>query len=60
MELVRRNGGMDQIRLGFFRNASAAAGQWNFWRLEGPGFIWNYRILPHVHCYVNIARRPTA
>lgn len=60
MELIRRNGGMEQIRLGFFRNASTPAGQWNFWRLEGPGFIWNYRILDHVHCFVNIARRPTA
>ena len=24
------------------------------------GFVWNYRVLPHVHCYVNIAARPQA
>jgi hypothetical protein len=60
MELIRRNGGMDQIHLGFFRDANSQfpAGQWNFWRLEGPGFVWNYRVLDHVHCFVNIARRP--
>ena len=29
---------------------------WHFWRLEGPGFVWNYRVLPHVHCFVNIAK----
>ena len=25
-----------------------------YWRLEGPGFVWNYRVLPHVHCFVNV------
>jgi hypothetical protein len=59
MELVRRNGGMDRIHLGFFKDANTEAGKWNFWRLEGPGFVWNYRILDHVHCFVNIALRPT-
>jgi Protein of unknown function (DUF3500) len=59
MELIRRNGGMDRIHLGFFRDANTEAGKWNFWRLEGPGFVWNYRILDHVHCFVNIARRET-
>ena len=24
---------------------------WSFWRIEGPGFIWNFRVLPHVHTY---------
>ena len=60
MELIRRNGGMDRIHLAFFRDANTEAGKWNFWRLEGPGFVWNYRILDHVHCFVNIARRETA
>ena len=30
---------------------------WHFWRLEGPGFVWNYRVLPHVHTYVNISSK---
>ena len=30
---------------------------WRFWRLEGPGFVWNYRVLPHVHTFVNIGLR---
>jgi hypothetical protein len=54
MELVRRNGGMERIHLGFFKPAGAE--NWTFWRLEGPGFVWNYRVLEHVHCFVNIAR----
>lgn len=60
MDLVRRNGGMERIHLGFFKDANTAANQWDFWRLEGPGFVWNFRILPHVHTYVNIALQPAA
>jgi hypothetical protein len=61
MALIRRNGGFERLHLGFFRDAGAAAGtRWSYWRIEGPGFVWNYRVLPHVHCYVNIARAPQA
>jgi len=55
MDLIRRNGGMQRIHLGFFRDPRTAEGRWDFWRLEGPGFVWNYRVLDHVHCFVNIA-----
>ena len=45
--------------IAFYRDANEAdARRWDFWRLEGPGFVWNYRVLPHVHTYVNIALRP--
>jgi len=61
MDLIRRNGGLERIHLGFFRNpANTEANQWTFWRLEGPGFVWNYRILEHVHCYVNIGLQAAA
>jgi len=60
MELIGRNGGMDRIHLGFFRDARTAADKWDFWRLEGPGFVWNFRVLPHVHTFVNIALQPQA
>jgi len=56
MEIVRRNGGMERIHLAFYRDRGAPANErWHFWRLEGPGFVWNYRVLPHVHTYVNIS-----
>jgi len=56
MEIVRRNGGLEQLHLAFYRDpGSNDPARWHFWRLEGPGFVWNYRILPHVHCYVNIS-----
>lgn len=56
MELIRRNGGLERLHFGFVRDAGAAdATRWSYWRIEGPGFVWNYRVLPHVHCFVNIA-----
>jgi hypothetical protein len=56
MEIVGRNGGLERIHLAFYRDAGATGNdRWHFWRLEGPGFVWNYRVLPHVHTYVNIA-----
>jgi hypothetical protein len=56
MEIVGRNGGLDKIHVGFFKDPGAGANErWSFWRLEGPGFVWNYRVLPHVHTYVSVA-----
>lgn len=56
MELIRVNGGMEKIHMAFYRDGELADRQrWDVWRLEGPGFVWNFRVLPHVHCFVNIA-----
>ena len=54
MELIKANGGMEQLHLAFYSDRGRESGKWHYWRLEGPGFIWNFRVLPHVHCYVNI------
>jgi hypothetical protein len=54
MQIIKTNGGMEKIHLGFYKE-EAADEEWQFWRLEGPGFVWNYRVTPHVHCFVNIS-----
>ena len=55
MQLIKTNGGLERLRLAFYKeNAEKGNDRWDYWRLEGPGFIWNYRVLPHVHCFVNI------
>jgi hypothetical protein len=60
MQLIRRNGGLERINLAFYEDRRVRdGGRWHFWRLEGPGFVWNYRVLPHVHTYVNIAAART-
>lgn len=57
IQLIKANGGMEKIHLAFYGKGDGLVPRWDYWRLEGPGFIWNYRVLPHVHCYVNIATR---
>ena len=56
MSIIDANGGMEQIHLAFYQDPGMPEkkSRWSFWRLEGPGFVWNYRPLPHVHCFVNI------
>lgn len=55
MQLVKTHGGMDKLHVAFFKDdAMKDKEPWHFWRVEGPGFVWNYRVLPHVHCFVNI------
>jgi len=56
MQILWRNGGLKRTSLAFYGDRNATDNRrWHFWRLEGPGFVWNYRVLPHVHCFVNIA-----
>jgi hypothetical protein len=56
MQILKSNGGLDKLHLAFYRdNKMNDNERWHFWRLEAPGFVWNFRVLPHVHCYVNIA-----
>ena len=58
MEIVKKNGGMEKIHLAFYHDKDTVENkQWDFWRLEGPGFVWNYRVLPHVHTFVNISSK---
>jgi hypothetical protein len=61
MAIIKERGGLEKLHLAFYRDKGATENErWHFWRLEGPGFIWNYRVLPHVHCFVNIGQEPTA
>jgi hypothetical protein len=58
MQIIKATGGMEKINLAFYEDAKMNDGQrWHFWRLEGPGFVWNYRVLPHVHTFVNITTK---
>jgi len=59
MEIIKTNGGMDKIHLGFLADKDTKEKEepWSYWRLEGPGFVWNFRIKPHVHTYVYISSK---
>jgi hypothetical protein len=60
--IIKQMGGMEKVHLAFYDddydNSKTNEKQpWSFWRLLGPGFVWNFRVLPHVHTYVNIASK---
>ncbi len=56
MRVIKATGGMEKIQLAFYHDGPVGDKQnWTFWRLEGQGFVWNYRVLPHVHTFVNIS-----
>jgi len=58
MQIIKAIGGMEKIHLAFYEDSKMADGQrWHFWRLEGPGFVWNFRVLPHVHTFVYISSK---
>jgi hypothetical protein len=58
MDIVKANGGTDEIHFAFYEDKEMKDREpWHFWRLEGPGFVWNFRVLPHVHTYVHIRNK---
>ena len=59
MEIIKANGGFEKISLAFYKDKDSemAKQQWSYWRLEGPGFVWSYRALPHIHTFVNISSK---
>jgi hypothetical protein len=58
MEIIKANGGLDKIHLAFYQEGQTNPKEpWTYWRLEGPGFVWSFRALPHIHCFVNISAR---
>lgn len=59
MRVIKGNGGMEKVHFAFYHDGDEidAKQPWTFWRLEGPGFVWNFRVLPHVHTFVNISSK---
>jgi hypothetical protein len=59
MEIIKENGGMDKISLAFYQEKGEFSEKdpWTYWRLEGPGFVWSFRALPHIHTFVNISSK---
>jgi hypothetical protein len=58
MEIIKANGGMEKINIAFYQEGKNSAKEpWTYWRLEGPGFVWSFRALPHIHTFVNVNSR---
>jgi len=60
-ECIREAGGADKLRLTYFKEGDIGDdGVWDIWKLEGPAFSWYFHGEPHVHTWVNIARKAPA
>jgi len=59
IQCLEKNGGLDRCSLAFYDADDIGNDKvWDYWRLEGPTFVWYYRGAPHVHVWVNVADSP--
>lgn len=57
-ECLRDAGGADKLRLTYFKEGDIGNdGVWDIWKLEGPAFSWYFHGSPHVHTWLNVARK---
>jgi len=58
MELIKATGGMEKLSMAFYEEDKRSEKEpWSFWRLEGPGFVWSFRALPHIHTFVHVSSK---
>ncbi len=58
LEIMKSGGGMDSLRMAFYSSDDLGNDhEWDLWRIEGPTFVWHFRGAPHVHAYINVARK---
>jgi hypothetical protein len=58
LELIKATGGMEKVSMAFYEEEKPTEREpWTYWRLEGPGFVWSYRALPHVHTFVHVTSK---
>lgn len=58
LALMETGGGLDALHMAFYESDDLGNDQeWDIWRLEGPTFVWHFRGAPHVHAYVNVAKK---
>ncbi|MBA4191730.1 MAG: hypothetical protein C0467_27435 [Planctomycetaceae bacterium] len=58
LEIIKANGGFEKLSIAFYQEGKTSDKEpWTYWRLEGPGFVWSLRALPHIHTFVNITSK---
>jgi len=58
LAIQKAGGGLDGLHMAFYENNDVGNDQvWDIWRIEGPTFVCHFRGAPHVHAYVNIAKK---
>jgi hypothetical protein len=58
VSVMNSGGGLDALHMAFYESDDIGGDhEWDIWRLEGPTFVWHFRGAPHVHAYINIAKK---
>ncbi len=58
LAVLEAGGGIDSLQMAFYQSGDLDDdGVWDIWRLESPTLVCHFRGAPHVHAYINIARR---
>lgn len=58
MAILAATGGVGKLNMAFYTSKDLRNDKiWDVWRLEGPGFVSHFRGAPHVHAYINIAKK---
>jgi len=58
MEIVKAGGGFEKVSMAFYQTGDLGDDSvWDIWRLEGPTLVSHFRGAPHVHAYLNVAKR---
>lgn len=58
LEILKAGGGLDKLQIAYYKQGDLNNDQeWDIWRLEAPTLVCHFRGAPHVHAYINVARR---
>jgi hypothetical protein len=58
LAIQKAGGGLDALHMAFYQSEDLGGDKvWDVWRIEGPTFVCHFRGAPHVHAYVNIAKK---
>ena len=58
MDCLKAGGGLEKLHMAFYQQGDLEDdGVWDVWRVESPTIVCHFRGAPHVHAYINIARK---
>ncbi|SIO62309.1 Protein of unknown function [Singulisphaera sp. GP187] len=58
LTLQKEGGGLDALHMAFYQAEDLGNDQvWDIWRIESPTVVCHFRGAPHVHAYINIAKK---
>lgn len=58
LALQKAGGGLDAMHMAFYQSEDLGDDKvWDIWRIESPTVVCHFRGAPHVHAYINIAKK---